>query len=241
MHLGEARVPDGLRLYAIGDVHGCDDLLDDIHARIAADIAGRTSSSIRIVHLGDYADRGPQTADVIERLSRLRETDDNVICLRGNHEHMLLEFLDNPHASGVTWLSNGGENTLRSYDIDLFGSSSIDRRMIAISRRFAEAIPAHHHHFLNTLEYSVHFGDYFFCHAGIRPGIPLDQQDPTDLIWIRDHFLESDADFGAVVVHGHTPVEEPEIRPNRINIDTGAVFGGALTCLILEGNEYRFL
>lgn len=241
MRLGEARVPDGQRLYAIGDIHGRDDLLADVHAKIASDVETPPPRDYRIIHLGDYVDRGPDTAAVIERLSRLCSVDERVLCLRGNHEQILLDFLADPEENGPVWLMNGGDRTLASYGVNANRWQKKSRQTIEFSKQFAAALPVSHHDFINALEFSARIGDFFFCHAGVRPDIPIETQDPVDLIWIREEFLESDVDFGAVVVHGHTPQPEPEVRPNRINIDTGAVFSGSLTCLVLEGTSYRFL
>lgn len=241
MRLGEARVPDGLRVYAIGDVHGCDRLLADMHEKIAADLDARPQEAHRIIHLGDYVDRGPDTAAVIERLSRLSRADDHVLCLRGNHEEMMLDFLSESPDGAYDFLANGGVATLASYGITLTARHSLTRPGSDLAEILATRLPAHHRAFLDNLQYSARFGDYFFCHAGVRPGVGLRRQNTVDLTWIREGFLDSHADFGAVVVHGHTPAKEPEVRPNRINIDTGAVLGGHLTCLVLEGTEYRFI
>jgi len=241
MRLGEARVPDGLRVYAIGDVHGCDPLLAAMHEKVAADLDARPPEEHRIIHLGDYVDRGPDSAAVIERLSRLIEADDHVLCLRGNHEEMLLDFLRTNPDARYNFLANGGAATLASYGITVAGKRSSTLTESDLAELFATRLPAGHRAFLENLQYSARFGDYFFCHAGIRPGVGLERQDTFDLTWIRSRFLDSNADFGAVVVHGHTPAKEPEVRPNRINIDTGAVLGGPLTCLVLEGVEYRFM
>lgn len=241
MRLGQATTPEGLRLYAIGDVHGCDDLLAAAHGKIADDLAGRPVADYRIIHVGDYGDRGPDTAAVIERLAELTLAEERVICLRGNHDTMLLGFLTEPAEMGPTLLANGGEATLASYGIRVGRLATFLADHAKLARRLADTMPAHHRAFLEGLGLSARFGDYFFCHAGIRPGVPLDRQSPHDLTWIRDEFLLSGADHGVVVVHGHTPAAEPEVLPNRINIDTGAVFSGRLTCLVLEGTDYRFL
>lgn len=236
MRLGEARTPVGMRLYAIGDVHGCDDLLAEMHDRIAADLAMRPIADCRIIHVGDYGDRGPNSAAVIERLARLSASDPRVVCLLGNHDEMLTGFLADPRAYGEVFIANGGGATLRSYGV-LPGA----RDVVSWSRALAEEMPAEHRAFLGRLGLFIRFGDFFFCHAGIRPGVPLDSQSAEDLIWIREPFLLSGQDHGVVVIHGHTPASMPEVRPNRINVDTGAVYGGPLTCLALEGTEYRFL
>jgi Calcineurin-like phosphoesterase len=241
MRLGDARTPDDLRVYAVGDVHGCDDLLARVHGKIDADLAARPIADHRVIHLGDYIDRGPDSAKVVERLSRLQSADERIICLRGNHEEMLLDFLGDPIGGVGNFLSNKGDATLSSYGVPLGGGLSSPRDVINLVHEFAMHIPVEHRKFLSRLPVSVRFGDFLFCHAGIRPGVALEAQDPLDLIWIRDGFLDSDEDFGVVVVHGHTPAEKPEIKPNRINIDTGAVLGGPLTCLVLEGKDWRFL
>jgi serine/threonine protein phosphatase 1 len=241
MQLGEARAPNGIRLYAIGDVHGCDGLLEQLHRRIEADLATQPAADYRLIHLGDYVDRGPDSKAVLERLQRLRESDGRVICLKGNHEEMLLRFLADPSDCGPVFIVNGGDATLASYGVAEASRSLSPRQLVELSDRLAMFMPARHRAFLESLDMSARFGDFFFCHAGVRPGVPIERQKSEDLIWIREPFLESKADFGAVVVHGHTPAPKPDIRPNRINIDTGAVFTGMLTCVAIEGSEFRFL
>ncbi|MCB1496914.1 MAG: serine/threonine protein phosphatase [Bauldia sp.] len=240
MWLGEAKTPDGMRLYAIGDVHGCDRLLQDAYAAIAADLDVNPVADHRIIHVGDYVDRGPASAGVIERLSALSESDSRVVCLLGNHDQMVRDFLADPVGAGPLWLTNGGDATLRSYGLDAFGTET-RRRLRDLRDRFAAVLPAAHLDFFEGLSLAEQLGDFFFCHAGIRPGVPLDEQSPEDLVWIRDEFLSDARDHGVVVVHGHTPQSSPEVLPNRINVDTGAVFGGPLTVLALEGTGYRFL
>ena len=241
MRLGDARAPEGMRIYAIGDVHGCDALLAEMHEKIGEDIAQSSVADHRIVHLGDYADRGDDSAGVVERLVRMTEADSRVVCLKGDHDALFAGFLTDPMEHGPTWLANGGDATLRSYGVtpsrSFFGGFDFRR----LSERLAEALPATHRSFLLNLPLTARFGDYLFVHAGIRPGVPLESQDPLDLIWIREDFLWDASDHGFVVVHGHTPVTAPEIRPNRIDIDTGAVYGRFLTCLALERTDYRFL
>lgn len=240
MWLGQAKAPDGLRLYAIGDVHGCDGLLAGAHGLIAADLAANPAADHRIVHVGDYVDRGPDSAAVIERLARLRARDPRIVCLSGNHDALMTGFLDDPTGVGPTWLANGGGRTLADYGVAA-GPFVSARELREIAAELSTNLPAGHRQFLESLDLSARFGDFFFCHAGIRPGIALDRQDPQDLLWIRDAFLLDPSDHGVVVVHGHTPVPEPEVRPNRIDIDTGAVFTGRLTTLAIEGTDYRFL
>ena len=241
MFLGEARTPRGLRLYAIGDVHGCDELLAAVHSSIEADLLRQPSDDYRVIHLGDYVDRGPATRAVLDRAIRLKATDpEHFIFLGGNHEDLLLMFLNDPVEARATFLRFGGIQTMRSYGVAVDNGQHLSDVM-DLRDRFAAALPDAHRDFMSALPSFVRFGDFFFCHAGIRPGIPLDQQDANDLRWIREPFLSDESDHGVVVVHGHTPADRVEVRPNRINVDTGAVFTGRLTCLVLEGTGYRFL
>ena len=237
MRLGQSQTPAGMRLYAIGDVHGCDAQLAEIHHRIAADLAAQPPADHRIIHVGDYADRGPDSAGAVGRLARLTAESDRMICLRGNHDQMLIDFLADPEGSGSLFFDNGGDATLRSYGL----TGTTDDGYAPLARDLATHMPPADLAFIGGLPLTARFGDYLFVHAGIRPGVPLDEQDPQDLLWIRHEFLRSRRDHGVVVVHGHTPATKPETRSNRINIDTGVVFGGPLTCVVLEGTEYRFL
>lgn len=240
MKLGEARTPDGMRIYAIGDVHGMDRMLAEAHQKIAVDLTARPVEDYRIVHAGDYIDRGPESAGVIERLAHLQAEDDRVVCLVGNHDAMMLGFLADPVAGGPDWLTNGGGATLRSYGIHPPATTNL-YDLADLRDALAAALPPQHRTFLETLKLAAQSGDFYFCHAGVRPGVALDAQSPDDLLWIREPFLSSGDDHGAVVIHGHTPVRAPEVWPNRINIDTGAVFGGPLTVLALEEAAHRFL
>ena len=236
-----AAVPVGTRVYAIGDIHGQLDQLLDLEIQIAADAADSDADRCVLVYLGDYVDRGPDSAGVIEHLITEPPQGFEVVTLKGNHEALLLEFLIDPDA-GTNWVINGGDAALASYGIDVEEDiPGEEDRLLSLHRRFVAALPPAHRTFLEGLATSHAEGDYFFAHAGIRPGVPLDAQDPVDLIWIRYPFLQSKADFGKVVVHGHTPDSEPVERSNRIGIDTGAVYGGRLTALVLDGTERRFL
>ncbi len=241
--LGKATTPEGLRLYAIGDIHGCEGPLAEMHERIAADLDKHPVRDHRIIHIGDYVDRGPASAGVIRRLEALRRENERMVFLRGNHDERLLAFMDEPDEAAEMFLSPniGGAATLRSYGVVLDRFGILPRSAAALSADLRAAMPPEHRRFLESLRLSARFGDFLFVHAGIRPGVSLEEQDPEDLLWIRSEFLYDERDHGFVVVHGHTPADAPEIRPNRINIDTGAVFGGPLTCLALEGTAYRFL
>jgi serine/threonine protein phosphatase 1 len=240
MFLGDATIPEGLRVYAIGDVHGCDDRLAEAHRKIADDLATRAVDDHRIIHLGDYVDRGPASDAVLARLARLSRDDPRIICLRGNHDQMMIDFLADPAAGGAMWLMNGGDRTIANYGVTR-GWRESNRALVELRDRLARAVPADQIAFLENLDDSVRFGDFYFCHAGIRPGVALDAQSREDLTWIREEFLDDARDHGVVVVHGHTPQPRPEVRRNRINVDTGAVFGGPLTVVCLEGTSHDFM
>jgi len=234
------RVPQGMRVYAVGDIHGRADLLADMTQRIAADCAAAPPVRRNVlVFVGDYVDRGADSAGVIDQLLRLRANPDyETHLLKGNHEVMFLDFLDDP-AAFFQWAANGGVPTLASYDIDV---DAMRDQLPAVLRDTAvSVIPDAHLELLRGLESMVVIGDYLFAHAGLRPGVPIEAQAEQDLIWIREPFLDYDADLGKLVVHGHTPVSEPEIRSNRIDIDTLAWRSGTLTALVLEGESRRFL
>lgn len=234
-----ASVPEGVRVYAIGDIHGRVDLLDTLHALIDQDFAHSSATVVHVIYLGDYVDRGPGSAAVLERLAKGHSSFVNLGLVRGNHEEMLLRFLKD-HSVGPSWLHLGAIETLRSYGIDTLEVVRKDG-YAELSRQLNEALPVHHLALLNGLKPSITVGDYFFCHAGVRPGVPLDQQRDADLAWIRAPFLDAKDDFGKVVIHGHTPTEQPDFRSNRINIDTRAYASGRLTCLVLEGRTRRIL
>ena len=233
-----------MRLYAIGDIHGRLDLLERAITAIRRDVE-ECGADAMTVTLGDYVDRGPDSWGVIECLS------DNPFPtpytgLKGNHEALLEKFLTDP-AAGMHWQRLGGLETLQSYGVPvanlMLGSSGLmlKRTFEQTAERFRAALPAEHLNFLRSLKTTFVHGKYFLCHAGIRPSIALDRQSQNDLLWIRDEFLQSTMDFGKVIVHGHTPVSEPEVRPNRINIDTGAFWSDQLTCVALEDDGPRFL
>jgi serine/threonine protein phosphatase 1 len=234
----EPRVPEGQRIYAVGDVHGRADLVNYLRNLIAADLEANPIEKVQTVFLGDYVDRGMDTKAVLELLST-QPFPTPVIPLCGNHEAMLLGFVSD-HKLGQFWIQNGGLETLHSYGVDI-GEVRGGHGFDAAAVQFRALLPAVHLNFLQSLHLSFTAGDYFFCHAGIRPGIPLSQQGTEDLLWIREEFLKSTRRYEKVVVHGHTPVQHPEIAHNRINLDTGAYISGRLTCLALEGATKRFL
>jgi serine/threonine protein phosphatase 1 len=239
-------LPEGQLLYAVGDIHGRSDLLADLLAKIAADAADAADAAESglarrtLVFLGDYVDRGPDSRGVVETLISSLPQGFDAYVLKGNHEAMLLDFLRNPSYLEL-WLANGGDATLRSYGVNVDGLHRKRAPAETWREAFAAALPYSHRRFLEDLNLMVSFGDYLFVHAGVKPGVPLDAQDPGDLVWIRDEFLHSKETFGKMVVHGHTPVHAAEVCDNRIDIDTGAVFSGRLTALRLEGCTRRFL
>jgi serine/threonine protein phosphatase 1 len=229
-------VPIGTRVYAVGDLHGCADLLSAMLRRIDDDLKTRPIAKSVQVFLGDYIDRGPNSRQVIDLLIARSQAQD-VQFLRGNHEVCLSQFLSDPTML-AEWRHLGGINTLLSYGVRPTSDHQSHRE---VADAFRQALPDSHRDFIQGLALSFTCGDYFFAHAGVRPGIPLDKQRQHDLLWIRDDFLLHEEDFGKVVVHGHTPTVEPVVKSNRINIDTGAYATGRLTCLVLDGDKISFL
>jgi serine/threonine protein phosphatase 1 len=223
--------PDGLILYLVGDIHGRLDLLRDVHRQIDADKAHHGGGPAREIYLGDYIDRGPSSAGVVSQLLD-RAAHVETVFLRGNHEQMLLDLLDG-HDCLEDWLHVGGTATLLSYGV----APRLLARLVspaAIRRQLEAALPAEHRRFYEGTRLYARLGPYLAVHAGLRPGIPLEAQTPMDLLCIRREFLQYAGDLGFVVVHGHTPVMEPELRPNRINIDTGAFATNRLTSLRID-------
>ena len=240
------RLSDGVRVYAVGDVHGRADLLAPLLARIRADAAEGDTERRVVVMLGDYVDRGPQSEQVVdlllEAIARAPADGLEIVSLMGNHERMLLDFIEAPFEAGTLWLTNGGRETLQSY-----GFSPVTLMTLrpddfgALRNAFLALLPDEHLRFYQGLPLAHGEGGYLFVHAGINPAAKLDDQDETDLLWIRAPFLRHEAAFGPIVVHGHSIRKEPEVRSNRIGIDTGAYSTDRLTCLVLEGTELRFL
>lgn len=238
--LSEARAPEGLRLYAIGDVHGRLDLLREMHARIGADLVRRPCRAFRVIHLGDYIDRGPDSAGVIAHLIEFVR-DGDAVCLAGNHDLYPIAFLDDPLKAAEQWFAFGGLEALASYGVDAYAPGLGLRSSKAIRKAFAGALPPDHLAFLRSLPFMERHGDYLFVHAGVRPKVKLEKQKVGDLVMIREPFLSHEGDFGAVVVHGHTTSPAPVIRPNRVGLDTKAYASGVLSCLVLEDVEKGLL
>lgn len=231
--------PPHLRAYAVGDVHGRLDLLRGLIREIERDNAARPPARTYLVFLGDLIDRGPDSKGVIDYLLGPGLDFARPIFLKGNHEEFLLRVLDGEEDAVLDWLTYGGFECAESYGVSR--GSTLNSTPAAIVKRLREAVPAAHRAFLDRMADTFRFGDYLFVHAGIRPGLPVDEQSPKDLRWIREGFLESRADHGLVVVHGHTIVERPEEHPNRIALDTGAYRSGVLTAIGLDGPDRWFL
>lgn len=235
----EARVPDGRRVYAIGDVHGRLDLVEALLDRIDADEQARGPADTLIVFLGDLVDRGPDSRGVIDRLIAWRDGPRAMRFLMGNHEEVFLKAVAGDLRALKFLTRIGGRATILSYGIDEDTYQTLDYEGLAAALQ--ACVPAGHVAFLSAFEETIEIGDYLFVHAGLRPGVALDEQKPSDLRWIRDDFLLHGDDFGHVVVHGHSITEAVDVRPNRIGIDTGAYESGRLTAIGLEGAERWFL
>jgi serine/threonine protein phosphatase 1 len=226
-------VPAGLAVYAIGDIHGRSDLLDRLHEAILADAAGRPAVGRRIVYLGDYIDRGPDSRRVLEHLSGGSLADGiERIALCGNHDDTFLRFLRDP-AGNAAWLDFGGDATLRSYGLGHLAHLRRPKELARAADAIRAAVPREHVAFLESLPAMLVQGGRVFVHAGIRPGLPLDAQSDADLLWIREPFLAEGPGLPITVIHGHTPGEEPVFGPGRIGIDTGCFATGRLTALKL--------
>jgi serine/threonine protein phosphatase 1 len=224
-------LPAGLRIYAVGDIHGRLDLLDKLLARINADIVLRPTVRPVYVFLGDYIDRGSSSRETIDRLIEHGETNECVF-LRGNHELIAIKCLSDSNLFD-RWLRLGGLETLISYGV-LPKTPANGKQMAELQSAFHGALSQTHLRFFRDLQNSFTCGDFFFAHAGVKPNVELSRQKESDLLWIREEFLSSKCDFGKIVVHGHTPTTEVDVGPNRINIDTGAFATSRLTCLVIE-------
>ena len=233
------RVPEGSRVYAVGDIHGRLDLLREINQLIHEDAYACQAPRNVVVYLGDYVDRGPASREVIGHLLESPLPGFEIHHLIGNHEDSMLRFLVDGRIAGP-WLDFGGAPTLHSYGVrppDPRSAQDVARAQGELRAK----LPVDHLSFLQSLEVCHSEGDYFFVHAGVKPGVALHAQTPEDMLWIRNAFLDSVADFGKIVVHGHTIVDRPDVRRNRIGIDTGAFASGRLTCLVLQGEDWSFL
>lgn len=230
------------RIYAIGDIHGCLSELEAMQADIRADLLARPHDNPVIMYMGDFTDRGPDSRGVIDNLIAESKAPHRTHFLRGNHDQMFLNYLEHPTSKyyiELHWFDDrvGGVQTLESYGV--MGAN--DGAPSVPHSAFDTAVPADHRQFLGMLELMVPYGSYLFVHAGIRPKVPVYAQKKDDMLWIREPFLSSDVDHGFTVVHGHTVVDRVENFGNRIGIDTGAVFDGELSCLVLEGEDQHLL
>jgi serine/threonine protein phosphatase 1 len=231
--------PQGSRAYAIGDIHGCRAQLEALLALIERDNAARGPAKTYLVVLGDLVDRGPDSRGVIDLFVNRPPAFARPIFLQGNHEEFFLNVLNDGDDVVADWLTYGGYECAESYGVSKGWTMNATPHEIV--ERIRAAVPAAHKQFLENMSDSFRFGDYFFAHAGIRPGIDLAEQSSRDLRWIRDGFLDDRTDHGVVVIHGHTIVEAPEEKSNRIGVDTGAYRSGILTAIGLEGSERWFL
>jgi len=229
----------GCRAYVIGDVHGRLDLLERLLAEIERDLAEQPSRKTLLVFLGDLIDRGPHSAQVIERLRTYGVPGLRTVFLLGNHEEVLLRILAGDAALITQWRWFGGAECLESYGVEPSAIAQLDDQ--AALEAVRAAIPKEHAEFIDSFVDTCGFGDYLFVHAGIRPGVMVEEQVQSDLRWIREPFLLDDTDHGCVVVHVHTISEEIDERQNRIGIDTGAYRTGVLTALVIEGEQRRYL
>lgn len=236
-----AMVPAGTRVYAIGDVHGRYDLLCELEQTIVTHLRQHPVDRAVLIYIGDYVDRGYESRQVIDHLIAPPPAGFERVCLKGNHEDFLLRFLDDTGVAHM-WLVNGGRETLLSYGVALTAGLDLEKQIEGAQTALRNCFPDRHREFLQSLPLAHSEGDFLFVHAGVRPGVPMAQQQESDLLWIRDQFLRSTKrQEGRVVVHGHTVVSEPDVQANRIGIDTGAFATGRLTCLLIEGADLAFL
>ena len=206
------------KIFVVGDIHGCFDKLSALMDKIPLN-----EKRDQLIFIGDYIDRGPSSFDVVSYLINLKKRVPGTVFIKGNHEDMLQNYLDG--SDRFTYQLNGGQQTLDEY---LNQSDNTD----------AFPIPSEHLEFFNSLQLYYQTDDYIFAHAGLREKVPLESQEKTDLLWIRDEFIHSDFNFGKRVIFGHTPFKEPWLQPNKIGIDTGAVYGNLLTCVQLPEIEF---
>lgn len=239
--MGErASTPPNYRLYAIGDIHGRLDLLTRLLARIEKDAASYPDKKKRLIFLGDYVDRGVESKQVLDRLTDAFVEGLDPVFLRGNHDDLFLSFLKGDLSVAPTWLQLGGSATLASYGLNPFGAIN-PSKLPSLREALLKVLPPAHPVFLKETLFAVTYGDYYFVHAGVRPGVPLNRQKAEDQMWIRGDFIFYPKGMGKMIIHGHTIHTEPDVKPNRIGIDTGAFATGKLTCLVLDGTTRAFL
>lgn len=235
------RIPEGQIVYAIGDIHGRDDLLARLHAAIEEDLAESVQTlEATVVYLGDYVDRGADSKAVIDRLLDRPLAGAQSIFLKGNHEDAMLRFMAGDKGA-ERWLTIGGGATARSYGVALRSAESDSTDIALVRRRLGEAVPERHKTFLRGLKLLHEVGDYLFVHAGIKPGLPIEEQSPQDLLWIRSQFLKSRRNHGRIVVHGHSAAGKTVVKRNRICVDTAAYATDCLSAVVLEGASRRFI
>ena len=233
------------QVFAVGDIHGCRDLLQNMHKKILESSQNVEGKKL-LIYLGDYIDRGPDIKETIQTLIDFQPENFKQVFLLGNHEQMLLEFISGSKNSPYIWLGNGGLETFKSYGIDL--SKYIDDTKMElyhdkkIRKQLLESIPPSHKDFFNQLQLSYEWDNYFFVHAGINPDLPLDKQEKETMLWTREKsFFNPKMTCSKIIVHGHTPVEKIEKYPFRINLDTGSFYSGKLSCLKIENGKLSFL
>ncbi|WP_273727049.1 metallophosphoesterase [Brucella gallinifaecis] len=234
----EAKGPDGIRLYAMGDVHGRLDLLQDMHGLIHADIDRNPTHDWRIIHLGDYIDRGPDSKAVLDFLIHASAHDPRIISLIGNHDDGFVRYLTTGDTNGIFAL-HGGSDTARSYGVEVDYTDGASAA--AGYKQLVDKVPQAHIDYIRSMPSSVTFGDFFFCHAGVNPAVSLDEQDRDDLMWIRTLFLKWTDPLEKVIIHGHTPQSAIDVQTNRVNLDTYAWKSGKLSAIVIDGLEKRFL
>ncbi|MCH7806649.1 MAG: serine/threonine protein phosphatase [Proteobacteria bacterium] len=232
-------LPERVRAYAIGDIHGRADLLEKLLGLIKADARENPQAEPQVIFLGDYVDRGIDSKAVIDLVLDFDLPGAAKTCLKGNHEAMMLDFLGNPNA-GPFWFDNGGLATLLSYGVKL-GGGTAGKSVAEAHAALLEGLPQRHKEFLKGLALNYTLGDYFFVHAGVDPEKPLAKQTEQTMLWIRDEFLENEKPLEKTVVHGHSVVWDPVVTDNHISVDTGAYATGKLTSAVFEGQELRFI
>ena len=232
------------QVFAVGDIHGCKELLNVIHNKII-EVSKNKEGEKLLIYLGDYIDREPDIKGTIQTLIDFQPENFTKVFLLGNHEQMLLDFMDGKRNSLYIWLGNGGLETLESYGIDM--NSYIDHSMELkdeelIRKKFTRLLPFSHKNFFNQLILNYEWGNYFFVHAGINPDLPIEKQEKETMLWTREkNFFNPKMTCSKIIVHGHTPVEKIEKYPFRINLDTGSFYSGKLSCLKIENGKLSFL